>query len=112
MKSTVKLYKKQPDGSLKFVGTEVHEYTRKECPCQPETPVVLSDQCSDGRRTVVLARPPKGRGRPTDPLKRSLLGLCATEEIERKIAEMQYDGAFDENDENLQDVFNKGGICE
>jgi len=105
MKSIVKHYKKQPDGSLKFVGTEVVEYSRNDCPLQPDAPVILSERRSEGRRTIVLAEPPKRRGRPTDPLKVRLAGICAPNEIERKIAEMQYNGICDENDENVFDLF-------
>jgi len=108
MKSTVKHYK-YINGKLTFVENEIHEYSRKECPCQPETQVVLSERRSNGRRTVLLAEAPRQRGRPVDELKANVLGNYITEDIERMIGEMQYHGTFNEDDENPLDLLPEDG---
>jgi len=103
MKSTVKHYK-YINGKLTFVGNEIHEYSRKECPCQPSEETVLEERRANGRHTVILATSPKGRGRPVDPLKRQLADAISQSEIERMISERQYEGSTNPDDESVTDL--------
>jgi len=94
MESHVKHYRKLPDGSLAFVGVETYRLT--DCPTSSEVGV-MRDVRSGGRRDVVLARP-KSAGRPADPLKADLgIGPDAAD-VERRIAEIQYNGDVNRDD--------------
>ena len=94
MNSTVKHYKVNPNGSLRFVGTE-----NIRIPAEgPARPVEIGRRRENGRLTVTFAAPKAERGRPVDPAKVNYLGRFIDPNTARRIGEIAYDGRVNPDD--------------